>query len=125
MYVTVCMCVFVLDFDDDGEVKLTENEKEIYLTNKDLCVSQLSRTPIKNKRKSFNYLWHIMNIALFYSIPVVQLVITYQRVCTFSKILLHHTVIMCMCSIQQLQQQHYIHLHIFRKIYVHTYSAFC
>lgn len=81
------MFVFVLDFDDDGEVKLTENEKEIYLTNKELCVSQLSRTPIKNKRKSFNYLWHIMSIALFYSIPVVQLVITYQRVCTFCKIL--------------------------------------
>lgn len=37
----------------------------------------------ESETKSFNYLWHIMNIGLFYGIPVVQLMISYQRVSDF------------------------------------------
>lgn len=33
-----------------------------------------------NDTKSYNYCWHVMNVGLFYGIPVVQLMISYQRV---------------------------------------------
>lgn len=36
------------------------------------------------KKKSFNYLWHIMNIGLFYGIPVVQLMLSYQKIVVLS-----------------------------------------
>ncbi|CAH0555524.1 unnamed protein product [Brassicogethes aeneus] len=52
-----------------------------YLLNLDnLKLNALAQHPKIDKRRSFNYLWHICSIALFYSIPVVQLVVTYQRV---------------------------------------------
>lgn len=43
-------------------------------------MNYLAKFPKKDKKRSFNYLWHILSIAIFYSIPVVQLVVTYQRV---------------------------------------------
>lgn len=45
-----------------------------------LSLSQFARYPKIIKRRSYNYLWHTLSIAIFYSIPVVQLVITYQRI---------------------------------------------
>lgn len=53
---------------------------DAYLSNTSLCVKQLSTAPTINRIQTYNYLWHVASIALFYSIPVVQLVITYQRV---------------------------------------------
>nr|CAH7721468.1 unnamed protein product [Callosobruchus chinensis] len=43
-------------------------------------LSLLARHPHKIKKRSYNYLSHTLSIALFYSIPVVQLVVTYQRI---------------------------------------------
>lgn len=43
-------------------------------------VSCFARYPVRIKKRSFNYLSHTMSIALFYGIPVVQLVVIYQRV---------------------------------------------
>nr|CAI5856012.1 unnamed protein product [Callosobruchus analis] len=43
-------------------------------------LSLLARHPRKIKKRSYNYLSHTLSIALFYSIPVVQLVVTYQRI---------------------------------------------
>ncbi|XP_017769437.1 PREDICTED: SID1 transmembrane family member 1-like [Nicrophorus vespilloides] len=37
-----------------------------------------------NRKKSLNYSWHILNIAIFYGIPVVQLMISYQRAVNYS-----------------------------------------
>ncbi|KAL3268179.1 hypothetical protein HHI36_007305 [Cryptolaemus montrouzieri] len=52
----------------------------LYVLEKpELNVKVLTKYPLKDKKRSFNYLWHIISIAIFYSIPVVQLVITYQR----------------------------------------------
>ncbi|CAH1990163.1 unnamed protein product [Acanthoscelides obtectus] len=45
-----------------------------------LTLSLLARQPRKIKKRSYNYLSHTLSIALFYSIPVVQLVVTYQRI---------------------------------------------
>ncbi|KAJ8978689.1 hypothetical protein NQ317_004217 [Molorchus minor] len=44
-----------------------------------LTVSHFSRYPKTSKQRSYDYLSHTMSTAIFYSIPVVQLVITYQR----------------------------------------------
>ncbi|CAG9856719.1 unnamed protein product [Phyllotreta striolata] len=46
----------------------------------DLNLSLLAGCPDVIKRRSYNYLWHTLSIAIFYSIPVVQLVFTYQRI---------------------------------------------
>lgn len=39
------------------------------------------------KQKSQLYLWNLLTVAVFYSLPVLQLVITYQKV-SLSKILI-------------------------------------
>ncbi|KAJ8978688.1 hypothetical protein NQ317_004216 [Molorchus minor] len=57
---------------DDQIHKLLKSEK--------LTVSYFARHPKRIKQRSYNYLSHTLSIALFYSIPVVQLVVTYQRI---------------------------------------------
>lgn len=42
-------------------------------------------TKPNNDKKATNYCYHIANIGLFYGLPVVQLMITYQRVINFVK----------------------------------------
>lgn len=59
---------------------ISEEERKELLRRQVLTVNLLAQAPVKSQRRSFNYCWHIMSIAIFYSIPVVQLVITYQRV---------------------------------------------
>lgn len=55
--------------------------KEIILSKPVLYLSDLARKdPRILKKKSYQYLWHVLTIALFYGLPVVQLVITYQKV---------------------------------------------
>ncbi|KAL3274294.1 hypothetical protein HHI36_015699 [Cryptolaemus montrouzieri] len=44
-----------------------------------LNVKMVSQYPVKTKKRSFNYLWHVVSVSIFYGIPVVQLVSTYQR----------------------------------------------
>ncbi|XP_023029154.2 sid-1-related A [Leptinotarsa decemlineata] len=50
------------------------------LSNGSLTVADFSTDPKRIKRRSFNYLSHTLSVAIFYSIPVVQLVVTYQRI---------------------------------------------
>lgn len=59
---------------------LTVTQISQLLETKQIRVSDFSRHPIRIKKRSYNYLSHILSIAIFYSIPVIQLVFTYQRV---------------------------------------------
>ncbi|NP_001099012.1 Sid-1-related A precursor [Tribolium castaneum] len=68
------------DWEEPPEPPITRELKHELLSRQALTVNLLARAPEKDKRRSYNYLWHILSIAIFYSIPVVQLVITYQRV---------------------------------------------
>ncbi|CAH1102697.1 unnamed protein product [Psylliodes chrysocephalus] len=58
------------------------SEQQIYkiLVTDHLTLSEFARHPARIKKRSYNYLWHTLSIAIFYSIPVVQLVVTYQRI---------------------------------------------
>lgn len=49
-----------------------------------LTVKMLSQYPIKAKKRSYNYLWHVLSVSVFYGIPVVQLVSTYQRMVNYT-----------------------------------------
>lgn len=66
--------------EEPAEPPTTQEVREELLSAQELTVNLLARAPDKDKKRSYNYLWHILSIAIFYSIPVVQLVITYQRV---------------------------------------------
>ncbi|KAK4875464.1 hypothetical protein RN001_011886 [Aquatica leii] len=51
------------------------------LASSRLKLSDLARKdPRHFEKKSYTFLWHVVSIAIFYGIPVVQLVVTYQRV---------------------------------------------
>ncbi|NP_001103253.1 Sid-1-related B precursor [Tribolium castaneum] len=41
-------------------------------------VADFSQNTQKNQKRSMNYLWQILNVGLFYIIPVIQLVVTLQ-----------------------------------------------
>lgn len=58
----------------------TDEEINRIILSKDLTVDVFAKYPRRIKQRSFNYLSHTTSIALFYSIPVIQLVVTYQRV---------------------------------------------
>ncbi|KAK0069211.1 SID1 transmembrane family member 1-like isoform X1, partial [Biomphalaria pfeifferi] len=67
-----------IDFLHDASI-----EKEIVRTKTALFVSDLARKKRKKLAKSYRlYHWNLITIAIFYGLPVVQLVITYQRVLT-------------------------------------------
>lgn len=58
-----------------------ESDKNVIRTKKYLCVSDLSRKDKRVLNKKYQiYFWNISTIAVFYALPVVQLVITYQTV---------------------------------------------
>ncbi|XP_072048747.1 SID1 transmembrane family member 1-like, partial [Amphiura filiformis] len=58
-----------------------EQEKEIYRTKMVLYVSDLARkTPKTLQRKYKLYYWNLLTISIFYVLPVMQLVLTYQLV---------------------------------------------
>ncbi|KAF7272265.1 hypothetical protein GWI33_014926 [Rhynchophorus ferrugineus] len=59
---------------------ITDEEINKIILSKDLTVDTFAKYPQRIKQRSFNYLSHTSSIALFYSIPVIQLVVTYQRV---------------------------------------------
>uniref|UniRef100_A0AAR5P121 Uncharacterized protein n=2 Tax=Dendroctonus ponderosae TaxID=77166 RepID=A0AAR5P121_DENPD len=59
---------------------LTDEEINKIILSKDLTVDTFAKYPKRIRQRAFNYLSHTASIALFYSIPVIQLVVTYQRV---------------------------------------------
>lgn len=79
----------VPDFNDAISLDETEydtiteagNDREIILGKSVLYLSDLARKdPRILKKKSNFYLWHVLTVAVFYGLPVVQLVVTYQKV---------------------------------------------
>ncbi|CAK1546497.1 unnamed protein product [Leptosia nina] len=61
--------------DDESNV-----DKDLYLQGNKLCVANLSRCrPRVLYARSKMYLWNVLTVAVFYTLPVIQLVITYQR----------------------------------------------
>ncbi|KAK7794274.1 hypothetical protein R5R35_013605 [Gryllus longicercus] len=70
-----------LDETDIDMLQDADSEKDIFRTKTFLYVSDLARKEPRILRKKSNlYLWNLLTVAVFYSLPVVQLVITYQLV---------------------------------------------
>ncbi|XP_061494184.1 SID1 transmembrane family member 1 isoform X2 [Rhineura floridana] len=66
------------DFDTMPEI---ESDKNVIRTKILLYLSDLSRKDRRIVSKKYNiYFWNIITIAVFYALPVIQLVITYQTV---------------------------------------------
>ena len=58
-----------------------DNHKDIYRLKKQLFISDLSKKSYKKLAKKFNvYYWNLLTVAVFYALPFIQLVLTYQRV---------------------------------------------
>ncbi|XP_019404079.1 PREDICTED: SID1 transmembrane family member 1 [Crocodylus porosus] len=77
------------DFDTMPEI---ESDKNVIRTKMFLYLSDLSRKDRRIVSKKYKiYFWNIITIAVFYALPVVQLVITYQTVsgsvCTLSLVI--------------------------------------
>ncbi|XP_063799371.1 SID1 transmembrane family member 2 isoform X1 [Pseudophryne corroboree] len=67
--------------DDYDTLTDIESDKNVIRTKKYLCVADLARKDKRVIRKKYQiYFWNISTIAVFYALPVVQLVITYQTV---------------------------------------------
>ncbi|XP_045538536.1 SID1 transmembrane family member 1 [Papilio machaon] len=63
------------DFEDTATL-----ENGDYHQSGRLCVANLSRCrPRVLSARSKMYLWNVLTVAIFYTLPVVQLVVTYQR----------------------------------------------
>ncbi|XP_029434325.1 SID1 transmembrane family member 1 isoform X2 [Rhinatrema bivittatum] len=66
------------DFDTMPEI---ESDKNVIRTKAFLYVSDLSRKDRRIISKKYKiYFWNIITIAVFYALPVIQLVVTYQTV---------------------------------------------
>jgi len=69
------------DMDGYDWLEDIDKNKDVYRLKLNLTVADLSRKPYKKLNKKFNvYYWNILTVAVFYALPVVQLVLTYQRV---------------------------------------------
>ncbi|XP_048120728.1 SID1 transmembrane family member 2 isoform X1 [Alosa alosa] len=67
--------------DDYDTLADIDYDKNIVRTKKYLCVSDLARKDKRILSKKYQiYFWNISTIAVFYALPVIQLVITYQTV---------------------------------------------
>ncbi|XP_053095751.1 SID1 transmembrane family member 2 isoform X2 [Pangasianodon hypophthalmus] len=70
-----------VDEDDYDTLADIDSDKNIVRTKKYLCVSDLARKDKRVLSKKYQiYFWNIATIAVFYALPVIQLVITYQTV---------------------------------------------
>ncbi|XP_077867553.1 SID1 transmembrane family member 1-like [Saccoglossus kowalevskii] len=68
-----------IDEDEIDMLHDIEEEKDIYRTKTFLYVSDLARKDRKALRKKYKlYHWNLLPISVFYALPVIQLVITYQ-----------------------------------------------
>ncbi|XP_013881472.1 SID1 transmembrane family member 2 [Austrofundulus limnaeus] len=67
--------------DDYDTLDDIDSDKNIVRTKKYLCVADLARKDKRILSKKYQiYFWNIATIAVFYALPVIQLVITYQTV---------------------------------------------
>ncbi|NXT33204.1 SIDT2 protein, partial [Pelecanoides urinatrix] len=66
------------DYDTLADINY---DKNVIRTKQYLCVADLARKDKRVLRKKYQiYFWNIATIAVFYALPVIQLVITYQTV---------------------------------------------
>lgn len=81
-------------YDDDSSLSETDYDllddaeilKDVYRTKKVLSVADLARkNPKVLRRKANLYLWNSLIVAVFYGMPVIQLVIRYQRVSSVAR----------------------------------------
>ncbi|CAH1796745.1 unnamed protein product [Owenia fusiformis] len=69
------------DIDTYDLLPDAEREKDIFRTKTFLYVADLARKDAKNLSKKYKlYYWNLLTIAIFYGLPVIQLVVTYQKV---------------------------------------------
>ncbi|XP_019398638.1 PREDICTED: SID1 transmembrane family member 2 isoform X3 [Crocodylus porosus] len=67
--------------DDYDTLADIDSDKNVIRTKKYLSVADLARKDKRVLRKKYQiYFWNIATIAVFYALPVIQLVITYQTV---------------------------------------------
>ncbi|KAM3658748.1 SID1 transmembrane family member 2 isoform 3-T3 [Ammospiza maritima maritima] len=67
--------------DDYDTLADIDYDKNVIRTKQYLCVADLARKDKRVLRKKYQiYFWNIATIAVFYALPVIQLVITYQTV---------------------------------------------
>lgn len=67
--------------DDYDMLANTDYDKNVIRTKQYLCMADLARKDKRVLWKKYQiYFWNIATIAVFYGLPVVQLVITYQTV---------------------------------------------
>ncbi|XP_074832973.1 SID1 transmembrane family member 2 isoform X2 [Carettochelys insculpta] len=70
-----------IEEDDYDTLADIESDKNVIRTKQYLYVADLARKDKRVLRKKYQiYFWNIATIAVFYALPVVQLVITYQTV---------------------------------------------
>lgn len=70
-----------IDEDDIDMLTDADVDKDVFRTKTMLFVSDLARkSPRVLTKKSQLYQWNLLTIAIFYGLPVVQLVVTYQQV---------------------------------------------
>ncbi|KAK8393036.1 hypothetical protein O3P69_013225 [Scylla paramamosain] len=70
-----------LDEDDIDMLTDAESEKDVFRTKTFLYVSDLARKDMRVlTKKSQLYIWGLLTVGIFYAVPVIQLVITYQKV---------------------------------------------
>lgn len=70
-----------LNEDDFDTLNDAESDKNVFRAKTVLHVSDLSRKNSKRLSKKYRlYLWNLLTISVFYCLPVIQLVFTYQKV---------------------------------------------
>ncbi|XP_050302474.1 SID1 transmembrane family member 1-like [Anthonomus grandis grandis] len=70
-----------LDETEYDHIQEIQDDREIRLCRNEPCLNDLARKPPQViVKKSYLYLYNVLTVAIFYGLPVVQLVITYQRV---------------------------------------------
>ena len=75
-----------LDETDIDFLEDADKDKDVFRTKTFMYVSDLARkSPRVHAKKSSLYHWNLITIAIFYGLPVVQLVLTYQNVNTTGK----------------------------------------
>nr|XP_022322232.1 SID1 transmembrane family member 1-like [Crassostrea virginica] len=70
-----------LDSEDVDFLKDADEEKDVFRTKTELFVYDLSRKKYKKQARNYAIYWrNLLTIAIFYGLPVLQLVFTYQKV---------------------------------------------
>ena len=80
--ITIAPDDFLTELRDQMSIDLDITDMDsLYLSKKSIYVSDLARmSPKRHAKKASLYKWNVITMAIFYGLPVIQLVITYQDV---------------------------------------------